>query len=478
MDEYLANGSNFGRYASECYASRWDQYVYSYVPTAALKIILEEGLYSGQALLKRPDLLELAAKSRGMSAKEFKKDIEKGLKDPFSRDSLKGPNVVFHLIPESQKLSKKHPTKKHKLTPIKINLTELLADFPDTQIYGMELKPYMEGKSTIKERHHFLNNKEVTEFLAMSPKEMWSRYNDIEDRGLYAPDVPHASIHCDNGIILAKYIQKMTKKASQEKISHTQALKIINDIKSRIKKHQALKEAFDKYNLDINEVDNIPVCFADIDVSARTDHGIIYLNWELLEEGFPKNDHYLAHEMTHYAQQTTGDGPTEGSTDDTYLDNKYEQEGFQVQTEYLSETKGDEVADQYIDDVLEYHEIPNSERTKRKKQLLQLASKSSASKQLKLPEPVLKKTQKELLQEYDEAIARGPQARHERKGKLRTILNQPQQNYVRDQLHQLLQALNKANSVAQTDNPIGMERSKDRIDRKKEMLQLVLDLEK
>lgn len=455
MDQYLI----------ERFASKWDQYVYSYVPTSALETILEEGLYGGQALLKRPDLLELAAKSRGISAKEFKKNLEKDLKDSFTKESLKGPNIVFHLIPESTELSKKHPTKKYKLTPIKINLTELLSDFPDTQIYGMELKPYVEGKSTIKERHHFLNNKEVTEFLAMSPKEMWSRYNDIEDRGLYAPDVPHASIHCNNGIIPTKYIQKIMKKASQEKIPHSQALEIINEIKSRIKKHQALKEAFDKYGLDIDEIDNVPVCFADIDVSARTDHGIIYLNWELLKEGFPKNDHYLAHELAHYAQQTTGDGPTQGSTDDTYLDNKYEQEGFQVQTEYLSETKGNEVADEYIDDVLKYHEVPKSERAERKKQLLQLAS---SLKQLKLPEPPLRKTQKELLQEYDEAIARGPQTRHERKSKIKTMLVGPQQDYVKNQLRQLLEALNK--------NNVDSEAQK-RLDRKKKMLQLTLNLE-
>ncbi len=249
---------------------------------------------------------------------------------------------------------------------------------------------------------------------------------------------------------------------ASKKISHSQALKIIDQIKSRIKKHQALKEAFDKYGLDIDEIDNVPVCFADIDVSARTDHGIIYLNWELLKEGFPKNDHYLTHELVHYAQQTTGDGPTKGSTDDTYLDNEYEQEGFQTQTEYLSETKGDDVAKNYINDVLDYHEVPKSERAERKKQLLQLASK-----QLKLQEPPLRKTQKELLQEYDEAIARGPQARHERK-RTKTTLTGSQKDYVKDQLRQLLETL---------DNSANPELQK-RLDRKKKILQLSLDLEK
>lgn len=447
-------------------ASKWDQFVYSYVPKQVLEAVLTDGLYSGEALLKRPDLLELAAKARGLSAKEFKKDIEKNLKS-WSKDSSKGPNVVFHLIPESVKLSKKHPTKKYNLVPIKINLTQLLVDYPDAKIYGMELEPYVEGKSVPKNRHHFLTSKELNELFVMSPKEMWGRYNDIEDRGLYAPDVPHASIHCNNGVIPPKYIQKMVKKASEEKrISHAEALEIINGIKERVKKHDALKEAFDKYGLDIDEVDDIPVCFADVDVSARTDHGIIYLNWGLLDEGFPKNDHYLAHEMTHFAQQTTGDGPTEGSTDDTYLDNKYEQEGFQVQTEYLSETKGDDVAEKYIDNVLDYHEVPKDEKSEKKKELLHLAAHKSKQMKLPLDPPRLGKTREELLAEYDEAVRRGPQTRHERKSVLRTMLSPQQKSYYQEQLRKLLAALETGPD----------SETKKRLDRKRELLQLALDL--
>lgn len=463
----------------ECFASKWDQYVYSYVPKQALETILAEGLYGGEALLKRPDLLEMAAKGRGLSPKEFKKNIENNL-NSWSKDSSKGPNVVFHLIPESQKLSKKHPTKKFKLIPVKINLTGLLTEYPDTKIYGMELKPYSEDKVTPKDRYHFLNIKDINEFLAMSAKELWSRYNDIEDKGLYAPDVPHASIQCNGGIIPAKYIQivrnatyNITKKADSDnadkKISHTEALEIINAAKERIKKHDALREVFEKHGLDIDEVDNIPVCFSDVDVSARTEKGIIYLNWGLLEDGFPKNDHYLAHEMTHFAQQTTGDGPTKGSTDDTYLDNEFEQEGFQVQTKYISETKGDETAKQYIGNVLDYHDVNNKKERKEKfKQLLQLAGvENSKQLKLKLDSPQLGKTKEQLLAEYDEAVRRGPQTKHERKSLYSTIIPHNQRIFVQNQLRELMKMLEQ--------NPTSD--IKKRLERKKEMLQLALGLD-
>jgi hypothetical protein len=195
--------------------SKWDFYVYSYVPKEAVETILNEGLYGGEALLKRPDLLELAAKGRGLSKTKFKKDIEKNLKS-WSKESTKGPNVVFHLIPSSQKLSDKHPTKVHKLVPIKINLTQLLDDFPDTELFGMELEVYNEETSIEKDRHHFLNSKELIKFLAMSPKELWSTYNDIGDKGRYSPDVPHMSIHVNNGIIPPQYIQKIKKSSRVE----------------------------------------------------------------------------------------------------------------------------------------------------------------------------------------------------------------------------------------------------------------------
>jgi hypothetical protein len=155
--------------------------------------------------------------------------------------------------------------------------------------------------------------------------------------------------------------------------THSEALVLIQQIKDKLKKNEIIQKSFADKGLDVNEIDDIPVCFAPLEVSARTDHGIVYLNEELWDE--PEEiDHYLAHEFEHFAQQTTGDGPTKGSTEDNYLDNEFEQEGFQTQTEYLSDTRGDEVAEDYIEDVMEHHEVPDKEKKKRKRELLQLAA--------------------------------------------------------------------------------------------------------
>jgi len=189
-------------------------------------------------------------------------------------------------------------------------------------------------------------------------------------------------------------------------MSHQEHLDLINKILSKIKSTETIQDLFKKHDMDLELIQYIPICFSEtLDVSARTEKGIIHLNSELLDD--PESiEHYLAHEITHVLQQTCGDKPTTGAADDkSYLDNQYEQEGFQEQTKYLSETKGDEAAVSYINDVLDYHEIDGKkERDKRKKQLLQLA----ASHQHSLNFGPLNKTKEELDDEFEQALEKGP----------------------------------------------------------------------
>ena len=158
------------------------------------------------------------------------------------------------------------------------------------------------------------------------------------------------------------------------KRTHKELRKLLDNVLDDIKDHPTVLKMFDEYNVDIEEIHLIPLCFDDnLDVSARTDHAIIYLRSSLIDT--PEEiAHYLVHEITHYLQQTTGDKPTKGADYGNYLDNDEEIEGFKNQTEYMSDTKGDDEAEKYIEQVLDYHDVDNGERKKRKKELLQLAS--------------------------------------------------------------------------------------------------------
>jgi hypothetical protein len=158
-------------------------------------------------------------------------------------------------------------------------------------------------------------------------------------------------------------------------MNNKQKLELINQIKDKIKNNHLIKDMLKENNIDFDFLDLTPMWFMDLDVSARTQHGVIYFSNKLLDKP-DQLDHYALHEFSHVIQQTLGSKPTQGSGNGDYLDNKFEQEAFRNQTEYLSETRSPEVAENYIDKVLDHHEVDSKkEREKRKKKLLQLSGK-------------------------------------------------------------------------------------------------------
>ncbi len=155
---------------------------------------------------------------------------------------------------------------------------------------------------------------------------------------------------------------------------HSELLEIINKVRDRIKSSDVIQDMCKDHGVGVDYLDLVPMGFTDLEVSARTDKGCIYFNYKLLDDGFGNDDHYMVHELKHHFQQCHGDGPTEGSSDGDYLDNEFEQEGFQAQTEYLGETRGPEAADNYVDKVLDHHDVPEVERNDRKDMLLHIAA--------------------------------------------------------------------------------------------------------
>lgn len=135
-------------------------------------------------------------------------------------------------------------------------------------------------------------------------------------------------------------------------------MRIINKAKNNLKKDKIMQEIFEKYGESVDIIDYIPTYFKDLDVSAKTDHGIVWINTKLISKGFDKFDYsYLIHEFTHWAQQCLGKNPTQSSNDGSYLHNKYEQEGFQNQIEYISEHLGKDEAEEYVEKLLEHHDV-------------------------------------------------------------------------------------------------------------------------
>ena len=156
-----------------------------------------------------------------------------------------------------------------------------------------------------------------------------------------------------------------------KKLPYKSLNRMIKKMREYLKQNEVVKKMFDEYKVDISEIDLIPMMFGNLDVSAKTDHGVIIFNYKLLTDGdWFKDFSYGVHEMTHWLQQTTGTKATKSSDEGSYLDNPYEQEGFQNQVEYIADQFGDEEAEQYVDDLLEHHEIEDKKEVKDKKETL------------------------------------------------------------------------------------------------------------
>jgi len=150
---------------------------------------------------------------------------------------------------------------------------------------------------------------------------------------------------------------------SIKKIPYKTLNGMLNKMRKFLKNDEVMQKVFKEYDVDIEEIDYIPMCFGDVDVSAKTDHAIIIFNYKLLEDGdFFKDFSYGIHEITHFLQQTTGKKATQSSDDGNYLENLYEQEGFANQVEYIANQFGEDEAETYVDDLLEHHEITDKKK--------------------------------------------------------------------------------------------------------------------
>lgn len=145
---------------------------------------------------------------------------------------------------------------------------------------------------------------------------------------------------------------------------------MINKLKEEIKKEDEYIDKCEKYEKDINFINSVPISFDDeLDVSAKTINGEIFLNGKLFDDDDWNNKmRYMIHEITHVMQQDAGQ--VNGKTDKNhYLDDKNEQEAFQAQISYMSEHDTPEEIQKYLEQLLDHHNIKGKERKEKIKEL-------------------------------------------------------------------------------------------------------------
>lgn len=156
-----------------------------------LDSVKQLGLVSREDILaKHPDILARIAKEAGRTPDEQRVRFQELMKD---RPHQGGVSALFADPPDDAPLPDNHPFRLRQMAKVRINLTKFLHDHPDVKPHGVELTPWTENGKW-QDRHRDMTQEDLRIFSKKTPQELWGSFNDIEGKGLYAPDVPHVII--------------------------------------------------------------------------------------------------------------------------------------------------------------------------------------------------------------------------------------------------------------------------------------------
>jgi len=185
---------------------------------------------------------------------------------------------------------------------------------------------------------------------------------------------------------MRKLSQRQPKLRRLSNRSEPDVEQFICDMKEQVKKDPAVMEKFKEYGVELDEIDNVSVSFCDLDVSAKTKDEEIFLNIKMLDEDSNVDDpthylvhelihfdptHYLVHELIHFLQQSTGNHKCQHDQEkEEYLDLETEEEAFKTQVDYKKREESEEEAEDYVENLLDHHDMKGKKREEKKDELL------------------------------------------------------------------------------------------------------------
>ena len=142
-------------------------------------------------------------------------------------------------MPDESKITNKHFIKEWGLIPVRINLSKLVEDYPETIIWGAELLPIKDKwrklsdeafdrkieqeygltwEEFLEARSHELTLANVRKYSKMQPETLWSNYERQHIGKYYAANVPHAFIITPMGYIPYAYVEFMNPRENSRGI--------------------------------------------------------------------------------------------------------------------------------------------------------------------------------------------------------------------------------------------------------------------
>lgn len=169
-------------------------------------------------------------------------------------------------------------------------------------------------------------------------------------------------------------MQKISKrqilKLSKRQYTDEEKDQLIDEMREKAKKDPVVIDLFKKYEVPIEKINNIDVSFGPLEVSAKTKDGKITINEKLIGAKDERDPiFYFFHELNHIVQRLTGKRVDNEGKD--YIDDPNEEVAFKTQIDAIEEHLGEEKAEKYTSQLLDYHKVNDpKERKEKKHQLL------------------------------------------------------------------------------------------------------------
>jgi len=166
----------------------------------------------------------------------------------------------------------------------------------------------------------------------------------------------------------------MFLKVAKNKSKIEEKQKLFAEIRKHMKNSDIANEYLNEKKVGKWIFDAFPLDFDDIDVTAKTVNGTIYLSPKVMEMNFDIVMRYVIHEFIHVLQHINEerDGDKKSDKNQDYLDREDEIEAFQAQIEYDAQARGPKAVEKYVDDLLDFHEIEGKDKKEKKKTLLEV----------------------------------------------------------------------------------------------------------
>ena len=177
-----------------------DVLLYHAVHPKSIATIKSMGLLSAKRIIEDPKLLHQARGDIGKVRMEKWADMIRD-KVKAGSDAVNGSSAFF-TKPDFRRIPTNHVIRARGLIMIRINVSQLLKDKPNTRLVGVELYPY--PSQSRKKRVKDLSLKEVRMYTNKKPSEIWKDYEKKEN--YYAANVPHVFIVTPDGCIPSKYL--------------------------------------------------------------------------------------------------------------------------------------------------------------------------------------------------------------------------------------------------------------------------------